>query len=175
MPFSIVQGLIVLNISQKHAGPSGIFIATGAIEHLKCAKCLNGKRSDCVFLSLQLLFLCALLRLWSKRSTRNTGTYIMLHLDILSFRPIHCLMHLLYLVVISSEAMPQLILAFPEESDATLWLSILVYLQVKRLREWSLIVVGFRTMQLLFAHCCSYFVCTLMGGAASCAPGCIFL
>ncbi len=46
-------------ISRKHAGPSGIFIATGAIESLGNKVLKWGTSLDCVFL-LVLLFLCAL-------------------------------------------------------------------------------------------------------------------
>ena len=61
--FHSAGGLIVLNISQKHAGPSGIFIATGAIGVFLGTQSAQMERLQIAFSLLVLLFLCALITL----------------------------------------------------------------------------------------------------------------
>ena len=57
--FHSAGGLCVLNISQKHAGPSGIFIATGAIGVFLGTQSAQMGRLQVAFSLLVLLFLCA--------------------------------------------------------------------------------------------------------------------
>ena len=57
--FHSAGGLSVLNISQKHAGPSGIFIATGAIGVFLGTQSAQMGRLQVAFSLLVLLFLCA--------------------------------------------------------------------------------------------------------------------
>ena len=57
--FHSAGGLSVLNISQKHAGPSGIFIATGAVGVFLGTFSAQYGRLQVAFSLLVLLFLCA--------------------------------------------------------------------------------------------------------------------
>ena len=57
--FHCAGGLCVLNISQKHAGPSGIFIATGAVGVFLGTLSAQYGRLQVAFSLLVLLFLCA--------------------------------------------------------------------------------------------------------------------
>ena len=57
--FHCAGGLCVLNISQKHAGPSGIFIATGAVGVFLGTFSAQYGRLQVAFSLLVLLFLCA--------------------------------------------------------------------------------------------------------------------
>ena len=139
-------GLSVLNISQKHAGPSGIFIATGAIGVFLGTQSAQMGRLQIAFSLLVLLFLCALITLVVQKVNKKYWNVHNVSFDIseLSFNTLLAIVLLSLVVALRSYA--GMVMAFPWKSEMLLLvLSILGVFAGKALGGVVADRIGFRT------------------------------
>ena len=144
--FHSAGGLSVLNISQKHAGPSGIFIATGAIGVFLGTQSAQMGRLQIAFSLLVLLFLCALITLVVQKVNKKYWNVHNVSFDIseLSFNTLLAIALLSLVVVLRSYA--GMVMAFPWKSEMLLLvLSILGVFAGKALGGMVADRIGFRT------------------------------
>ena len=144
--FHSAGGLSVLNISQKHAGPSGIFIATGAIGVFLGTQSAQMGRLQIAFSLLVLLFLCALITLVVQKVNKKYWNVHNVSFDIseLSFNTLLAIALLSLVVALRSYA--GMVMAFPWKSEMLLLvLSILGVFAGKALGGMVADRIGFRT------------------------------
>ena len=144
--FHSAGGLIVLNISQKHAGPSGIFIATGAIGVFLGTQSAQMERLQIAFSLLVLLFLCALITLVVQKVNKKYWNVHNVAFDIpkLSYNTLLAIALLTLVVALRSYA--GMVMAFPWKSQTLLLvLSILGVFAGKALGGMVADRIGFRT------------------------------
>lgn len=144
--FHSAGGLSVLNISQKHAGPSGIFIATGAIGVFLGTQSAQMGRLQIAFSLLVLLFLCALITLVVQKVNKKYWNVHNVSFDIseLSFNTLLAIALLSLVVALRSYA--GMVTAFPWKSEMLLLvLSILGVFAGKALGGVVADCIGFRT------------------------------
>ncbi len=144
--FHSAGGLSVLNISQKHAGPSGIFIATGAIGVFLGTQSAQMERLQIAFSLLVLLFLCALITLVVQKVNKKYWNVHNVSFDIskLSFNTLLTIALLSLVVALRSYA--GMVMAFPWKSEMLLLvLSILGVFAGKALGGMVADRIGFRT------------------------------
>ena len=144
--FHSAGGLSVLNISQKHAGPSGIFIATGAIGVFLGTQSAQMGRLQIAFSLLVLLFLCALITLVVQKVNKKYWNVHNVSFDIseLSFNTLLAIALLSLVVALRSYA--GMVTAFPWKSEMLLLvLSILGVFAGKALGGVVADRIGFRT------------------------------
>lgn len=144
--FHSAGGLSVLNISQKHAGPSGIFIATGAIGVFLGTQSAQMGRLQIAFSLLVLLFLCALITLVVQKVNKKYWNVHNVSFDIskLSFNTLITIALLSFVVALRSYT--GMVMAFPWKSEMLLLvLSILGVFAGKALGGVVADRIGFRT------------------------------
>ena len=144
--FHSAGGLSVLNISQKHAGPSGIFIATGAIGVFLGTQSAQMGRLQIAFSLLVLLFLCALITLVVQKVNKKYWNVHNVSFDIprLSFNTLLAIALLSLVVALRSYV--GMVMAFPWKSEMLLLvLSILGVFAGKALGGMVADRIGFRT------------------------------
>ena len=144
--FHSAGGLSVLNISQKHAGPSGIFIATGAIGVFLGTQSAQMGRLQIAFSLLVLLFLCALITLVVQKVNKKYWNVHNVSFDIseLSFNTLLAIALLSFVVALRSYV--GMVMAFPWKSEMLLLvLSILGVFAGKALGGVVADRIGFRT------------------------------
>lgn len=144
--FHSAGGLSVLNISQKHAGPSGIFIATGAIGVFLGTQSAQMGRLQIAFSLLVLLFLCALITLVVQKVNKKYWNVHNVSFDIseLSFNTLLAIALLSLVVALRSYV--GMVMAFPWKSEMLLLvLSILGVFAGKALGGVVADRIGFRT------------------------------
>ena len=144
--FHSAGGLRVLNISQKHAGPSGIFIATGAIGVFLGTQSAQMGRLQIAFSLLVLLFLCALITLVVQKVNKKYWNVHNVSFDIseLSFNTLLAIALLNLVVALRSYV--GMVTAFPWKSEMLLLvLSILGVFAGKALGGVVADRIGFRT------------------------------
>lgn len=144
--FHSAGGLSVLNISQKHAGPSGIFIATGAIGVFLGTQSAQMERLQIAFSLLVLLFLCALITLVVQKVNKKYWNVHNVSFDIseLSFNTLIAIALLNLVVALRSYV--GMVTAFPWKSEMLLLvLSILGVFAGKALGGVVADRIGFRT------------------------------
>ena len=144
--FHSAGGLSVLNISQKHAGPSGIFIATGAIGVFLGTQSAQMERLQIAFSLLVLLFLCALITLVVQKVNKKYWNVHNVSFDIseLSFNTLLAIALLSFVVALRSYV--GMVMAFPWKSEMLLLvLSILGVFAGKALGGVVADRIGFRT------------------------------
>ncbi len=144
--FHSAGGLSVLNISQKHAGPSGIFIATGAIGVFLGTQSAQMGRLQIAFSLLVLMFLCALITLVVQKVNKKYWNVHNVSFDIseLSFNTLLAIALLSLVVALRSYA--GMVMAFPWKSEMLLLiLSILGVFAGKALGGMVADRIGFRT------------------------------
>ena len=144
--FHSAGGLIVLNISQKHAGPSGIFIATGAIGVFLGTQSAQMGRLQIAFSLLVLLFLCALITLVVQKVNKKYWNVHNVSFDIseLSFNTLLAIALLSLVVALRSYA--GMVMAFPWKNEMLLLvLSILGVFAGKAFGGVVADRIGFRT------------------------------
>ena len=144
--FHSAGGLSVLNISQKHAGPSGIFIATGAIGVFLGTQSAQMGRLQIAFSLLVLLFLCALITLVVQKVNKKYWNVHNVSFDIseLSFNTLLAIALLSLVVALRSYV--GMVTAFPWKSEMLLLvLSILGVFAGKALGGVVADRIGFRT------------------------------
>lgn len=144
--FHSAGGLSVLNISQKHAGPSGIFIATGAIGVFLGTQSAQMGRLQIAFSLLVLLFLCALITLVVQKVNKKYWNVHNVSFDIprLSFNTLLAIVLLSLVVALRSYV--GMVMAFPWKSEMLLLvLSILGVFAGKALGGVVADRIGFRT------------------------------
>lgn len=144
--FHSAGGLSVLNISQKHAGPSGIFIATGAIGVFLGTQSAQMGRLQIAFSLLVLLFLCALITLVVQKVNKKYWNVHNVSYDIprLSSNTLLAIALLSFVVALRSYA--GMVMAFPWKSEMLLLvLSILGVFAGKALGGMVADRIGFRT------------------------------
>ena len=144
--FHSAGGLSVLNISQKHAGPSGIFIATGAIGVFLGTQSAQMERLQIAFSLLVLLFLCALITLVVQKVNKKYWNVHNVSFDIseLSFNTLLAIA--LLSLVVALRSYTGIVMAFPWKSEMLLLaLSILGVFAGKALGGMVADRIGFRT------------------------------
>ena len=144
--FHSAGGLSVLNISQKHAGPSGIFIATGAIGVFLGTQSAQMGRLQIAFSLLVLLFLCALITLVVQKVNKKYWNVHNVSFDIskLSFNTLLAIALLSLVVALRSYA--GMAMAFPWKSEMLLLvLGVLGVFAGKALGGMVADRIGFRT------------------------------
>ena len=144
--FHSAGGLSVLNISQKHAGPSGIFIATGAIGVFLGTQSAQMGRLQIAFSLLVLLFLCALITLVVQKVNKKYWNVHNVSFDIsgLSFNTLLAIVLLSLVVALRSYV--GMVMTFPWKSEMLLLvLSILGVFAGKALGGVVADRIGFRT------------------------------
>lgn len=144
--FHSAGGLSVLNISQKHAGPSGIFIATGTIGVFLGTQSAQMGRLQIAFSLLVLLFLCALITLVVQKVNKKYWNVHNVSFDIprLSSNTLLAIALLSFVVALRSYA--GMVMAFPWKSEMLLLvLSILGVFAGKALGGVVADRIGFRT------------------------------
>ena len=144
--FHSAGGLIVLNISQKHAGPSGIFIATGAIGVFLGTQSAQMERLQIAFSLLVLLFLCALITLVVQKVNKKYWNVHNVAFDIPKFSSNTLLAIALLSFVVALRSYVGMVMAFPWKSEMLLLvLSILGVFAGKALGGVVADRIGFRT------------------------------
>ena len=144
--FHSAGGLIVLNISQKHAGPSGIFIATGAIGVFLGTQSAQMERLQIAFSLLVLLFLCALITLVVQKVNKKYWNVHNVAFDIPKFLSNTLLAIALLSLVVALRSYVGMVMAFPWKSQMLLLvLSILGVFAGKALGGVVADRIGFRT------------------------------
>lgn len=144
--FHCAGGLCVLNISQKHAGPSGIFIATGAVGVFLGTFSARYGRLQVAFALLVLLFLCAIITQVVQKVNKK---YWNIHnapfaIPELSSRTLLAIVLLCFVVALRSYA--GMVMAFPWKSEMPLLvLSILGVFSGKAFGGMIADRIGFRT------------------------------
>lgn len=144
--FHSAGGLIVLNISQKHAGPSGIFIAIGAIGVFLGTQSAQMERLQIAFSLLVLLFLCALITLVVQKVNKKYWNVHNVAFDIPKFSSNTLLAIALLSLVVALRSYVGMVMAFPWKSQMLLLvLSILGVFAGKALGGVVADRIGFRT------------------------------
>lgn len=144
--FHSAGGLSVLNISQKHAGPSGIFIATGAIGVFLGSQSAQIGRLQIAFSLLVLLFLCALITLVVQKVNKKYWNVHNVAFDIPRLSPNTLLAIALFIFVVALRSYAGMVMAFPWKSQILLLvLSILSVFAGKALGGMVADRIGFRT------------------------------
>ncbi len=144
--FHSAGGLIVLNISQKHAGPSGIFIATGAIGVFLGTQSAQMERLQIAFSLLVLLFLCALITLVVQKVNKKYWNVHNVAFDIPKFSSNTLLAIALLSLVVALRSYVGMVMTFPWKSQMLLLvLSILGVFAGKALGGVVADRIGFRT------------------------------
>lgn len=144
--FHSAGGLSVLNISQKHAGPSGIFIATGAIGVFLGTQSAQMGRLQIAFSLLVLLFLCALITLVVQKVNKKYWNVHNVSFDIPRFSSNTLLAIALLSLVVALRSYVGMVMAFPWKSEMLLLaLSILGVFAGKALGGVVADRIGFRT------------------------------
>lgn len=144
--FHSAGGLSVLNISQKHAGPSGIFIATGAIGVFLGTQSAQMGRLQIAFSLLVLLFLCALITLVVQKVNKKYWNVHNVLFDISELSSNTLLAIALLSLVVALRSYAGMVMAFPWKSEMLLLvLSILGVFAGKALGGMVADRIGFRT------------------------------
>lgn len=144
--FHSAGGLSVLNISQKHAGPSGIFIATGAIGVFLGTQSAQMGRLQIAFSLLVLLFLCALITLVVQKVNKKYWNVHNVSFDIPRLSSNTLLAIALLSLVVALRSYAGMVMAFPWKSEMLLLvLSILGAFAGKALGGVVADRIGFRT------------------------------
>ena len=144
--FHSAGGLSVLNISQKHAGPSGIFIATGAIGVFLGTQSAQMGRFQIAFSLLVLLFLCALITLVVQKVNKKYWNVHNVSYDIPRLSSNTLLAIALLSLVVALRSYVGMVMAFPWKSEMLLLvLSILGVFAGKALGGVVADRIGFRT------------------------------
>ena len=144
--FHSAGGLSVLNISQKHAGPSGIFIATGAVGVFLGTQSAQMERLQIAFSLLVLLFLCALITLVVQKVNKKYWNVHNVAFDIPKFSSNTLLAIALLSLVVALRSYVGMVMAFPWKSQMLLLvLSILGVFAGKALGGVVADRIGFRT------------------------------
>ncbi len=144
--FHSAGGLSVLNISQKHAGPSGIFIATGAIGVFLGTQSAQMGRFQIAFSLLVLLFLCALITLVVQKVNKKYWNVHNASFDIPRLSSNTLLAIALLSLVVALRGYAGMVMAFPWKSEMFLLvLSILGVFAGKALGGMVADRIGFRT------------------------------
>ena len=144
--FHSAGGLSVLNISQKHAGPSGIFIATGAIGVFLGTQSAQTGRLQIAFSLLVLLFLCALITLVVQKVNKKYWNVHNVSFDIPRLSSNTLLAIALLSLVVALRSYVGMVMAFPWKSEMLLLvLSILGVFAGKALGGVVADRIGFRT------------------------------
>ena len=144
--FHSAGGLSVLNISQKHAGPSGIFIATGAIGVFLGTQSAQMGRLQIAFSLLVLLFLCALITLVVQKVNKKYWNVHNVSFDIPELSSNTLLAIALLSLVVALRSYAGMVMAFPWKSEMLLLvLSILGVFAGKALGGMVADRIGFRT------------------------------
>ena len=144
--FHSAGGLSVLNISQKHAGPSGIFIATGAIGVFLGTQSAQMERLQIAFSLLVLLFLCALITLVVQKVNKKYWNVHNVSFDISKFSFNTLLAIALLSLVVALRSYAGMAMAFPWKSEMLLLvLSVLGVFAGKALGGMVADRIGFRT------------------------------
>ncbi len=144
--FHSAGGLSVLNISQKHAGPSGIFIATGAIGVFLGTQSAQMGRLQIAFSLLVLLFLCALITLVVQKVNKKYWNVYNVSFDIPRLSSNTLLAIALLSLAVALRSYVGMVMAFPWKSEMLLLvLSILGVFAGKALGGVVADRIGFRT------------------------------
>lgn len=144
--FHSAGGLSVLNISQKHAGPSGIFIATGVIGVFLGTQSAQMGRLQIAFSLLVLLFLCALITLVVQKVNKKYWNVHNVSFDIPRLSSNTLLAIALLSLVVALRSYAGMVMAFPWKSEMLLLvLSILGVFAGKALGGVVADRIGFRT------------------------------
>lgn len=144
--FHSAGGLSVLNISQKHAGPSGIFIATGAIGVFLGTQSAQMERLQIAFSLLVLLFLCALITLVVQKVNKKYWNVHNASFDIPRLSSNTLLAIALLSLVVALRSYVGMVMAFPWKSEMLLLaLSIFGIFAGKALGGMVADRIGFRT------------------------------
>ena len=144
--FHSAGGLSVLNISQKHAGPSGIFIATGAIGVFLGTQSAQMERLQIAFSLLVLLFLCALITLVVQKVNKKYWNVHNVSFDIPRLSSNTLLAIALLSLVVALRSYAGMAMAFPWKSEMLLLvLSVLGVFAGKALGGMVADRIGFRT------------------------------
>ena len=144
--FHSAGGLSVLNISQKHAGPSGIFIATGAIGVFLGTQSAQMERLQIAFSLLVLLFLCALITLVVQKVNKKYWNVHNVTFDIPRLSSNTLLAIALLSLVVALRSYAGMAMAFPWKSEMLLLvLSVLGVFAGKALGGMVADRIGFRT------------------------------
>ena len=144
--FHSAGGLSVLNISQKHAGPSGIFIATGAIGVFLGTQSAQMGRLQIAFSLLVLLFLCALITLVVQKVNKKYWNVHNVSFDIPRLSSNTLLAIALLSLVVALRSYAGMAMAFPWKSEMLLLvLSVLGVFAGKALGGVVADRIGFRT------------------------------
>ena len=144
--FHCAGGLCVLNISQKHAGPSGIFIATGAVGVFLGTFSAQYGRLQVAFSLLVLLFLCAsITRVVQKVNKKYWNIQnVPFSIPELSSRTLIAIV--LLCIVVALRSYTGMAMAFPWKSEVLLLgLSIFAVFAGKALGGMVADRIGFRT------------------------------
>ena len=144
--FHSAGGLSVLNISQKHAGPSGIFIATGAIGVFLGTQSAQMGRLQIAFSLLVLLFLCASITRVVQKVNKKYWNIHNVPFAIPEFSSRTLLAIFLLCFVVALRSYTGIVMAFPWKSEMLLLaLSILGVFAGKALGGMVADRIGFRT------------------------------
>lgn len=144
--FHSAGGLSVLNISQKHAGPSGIFIATGAIGVFLGTQSAQMGRLQIAFSLLVLLFLCALITPVVQKVNKKYWNVHNVTFDIPRLSSNTLLAIALLSLVVALRSYAGMAMAFPWKSEMLLLvLSVLGVFAGKALGGMVADRIGFRT------------------------------
>ena len=144
--FHSAGGLSVLNISQKHAGPSGIFIATGAIGVFLGTQSAQMGRLQIAFSLFVLLFLCVLITLVVQKVNKKYWNVYNVSFDIPRLSSNTLLAIALLSLVVALRSYVGMVMAFPWKSEMLLLvLSILGVFAGKALGGVVADRIGFRT------------------------------
>ena len=144
--FHSAGGLSVLNISQKHAGPSGIFIATGAVGVFLGTQSAQMGRLQIAFSLLVLLFLCALITLVVQKVNKKYWNVHNVTFDIPRLSSNTLLAIALLSLVVALRSYAGMAMAFPWKSEMLLLvLSVLGVFAGKALGGMVADRIGFRT------------------------------
>ena len=144
--FHCAGGLCVLNISQKHAGPSGIFIATGAVGVFLGTFSAQYGRLQVAFSLLVLLFLCASITRVVQKVNKKYWNIHNVPFAIPEFSSRTLLAIFLLCFVVALRSYTGMVMAFPWKSEMLLLaLSILGVFAGKALGGMVADRIGFRT------------------------------
>ena len=144
--FHCAGGLCVLNISQKHAGPSGIFIATGAVGVFLGTFSAQYGRLQVAFSLLVLLFLCASITRVVQKVNKKYWNIHNAPFAIPEFSSRALLAIFLLCFVVALRSYTGMVMAFPWKSEVLLLtLSILGVFAGKALGGMVADRIGFRT------------------------------
>ena len=144
--FHCAGGLCVLTISQKHAGPSGIFIATGAVGVFLGTFSAQYGRLQVAFSLLVLLFLCASITRVVQKVNKKYWNIHNASFAIPEFSSRTLLAIFLLCFVVALRSYTGMVMAFPWKSQMLLLvLSILGVFAGKALGGMVADRIGFRT------------------------------